>query len=249
MAATGATTASAVPVFGGKVETYLEKLDSYYAFHGTKPDKKKHVLIMGLSEEQYETLACLTAPRKPKEVDAEDLIELLRRHYGATMNKMMERAKFREVKRSPSESVSEFVLKLRSQARTCEFQANLEENLLEQFRIGVNSKTVRDRISAMPADRQADLSEVVAIARQVEIEEKLDSMSVTTPPAVDVSAVRKQRRHGKKSSTPSSTVKKKACFRCMSEKHLSSSTDCPALHRNCNTCHKKGYFAGSKFSY
>ncbi|XP_067945095.1 uncharacterized protein [Watersipora subatra] len=202
---------------------------------------------MGLSEEQYEMLACLTAPRKPKEVDAEDLIELLRRHYGATTNKMMERAKFREVKKSLSESVSEFVLKLRSQARTCEFQANLEENLLEQFRIGVNSKTVRDRISAMPADRQADLSEVVAIARQVEIEEKLDSMSVTTPPAVDVSAVRKQRRHGKKSSTPSSTVKKKACFWCMSEKHLSSSTDCPALHHNCTTCHKKGHFAGSKF--
>ncbi|XP_067939732.1 uncharacterized protein [Watersipora subatra] len=167
MAATGATTASAVPVFGGKVETYLEKLDSYYAFHGTKPDKKKHVLIMGLSEEQYETLACLTAPRKPKKVDAEDLIELLRRHYGATTNKMMERAKFREVKRGLSESVSEFVLKLQSQARTCEFQANLEENLLEQFRIGVNSKTVRDRISAMPADRQADLSEVIKVYRQI----------------------------------------------------------------------------------
>jgi len=32
---------SSVPVFGGKIETYVERLESYFQFHGTAEGKKK----------------------------------------------------------------------------------------------------------------------------------------------------------------------------------------------------------------
>lgn len=76
-------------------------------------------------------------PQKPKEVEV-----------GVTTNRMAERAEFREVRWASTETISD-VLRLCSQARTCEFKGNLEENLLTQFQIGINNKTVRDRISAM----------------------------------------------------------------------------------------------------
>ena len=126
-----------VPVFSGKVETFVEKLDSYYEIHGTEEGKKKHVLIMGLSEAQYVTLSNLTAPDKPKEKTWEELTALLRGHFGTATNKMVERAKFRDIRKGNEESVNDFVVRLRAQARTCEFAAALEENLVEQFRIGV----------------------------------------------------------------------------------------------------------------
>ncbi|KAF6031242.1 hypothetical protein EB796_010478 [Bugula neritina] len=147
---------SSVPVFGGKIETCVEKLESYLKFHGTIEGKKKHVLIMGLSEAQYE---------KPKEKDYNDFVTLLESHFGMAINKMVERAKFHGVRKTDSKNVTDYVVRLRTQTRTCEFGTMLDENLLEQFRIGVNSKTVRDRVAAMVTEQQHDLKKVIKVFR------------------------------------------------------------------------------------
>ena len=146
-----------VPVFSGKVESFIERLESYFEFHGTADEKKKHVLIMGLSDVQYETLTSLTSPQKPKEKEYDDLVVLLPSHFGQATNRMVERAKFREVRRGAEEDICDYVVRLRAQARTCQFGTSLEENLLEQFLIGVNSKAIRDRIASLADDKQNSL--------------------------------------------------------------------------------------------
>ena len=142
------------PVFEGKVESFLDRLESYFLYKKTAQDMKVHVLIVGLSEQKYETVMDLVSPRKPRELPYDELVEVLIQHFGGTHNKMVERAKFRELRRSDQESVNDFVVKLKNTARNCQFGAMLEENLLEQFRIGVNSKPIRDRIALMPIDDQ-----------------------------------------------------------------------------------------------
>lgn len=245
---------SGVPTFTGKVETFVERLDSYFAFHGTAADKQKHVLIMGLSETQYETLASLTSPEKPNEKDYDTLVTTLRSHFGQVTNKMVERARFREVKRRADEAIADFVIRLRAQARTCEFGANLGENLVEQFRIGVNSKVVRDRIAGLTDEKQGDLQEVIKVAQRAEVDEKLDSMkleSMSLAEPEQVSAVRRPDRQHTPRRSPSqpgrSNQTPRECYRCKSDKHLSSSKQCPALSRTCHVCNKKGHYAGSKF--
>ncbi|KAF6024524.1 hypothetical protein EB796_017164 [Bugula neritina] len=228
---------SSVPVFGGKIETYVERLESYFEFHGTAEGKKKHVLIMGLSEAQYETLSSLTSPQKPKEKNYNDLVTLLESHFGTATNKMVERAKFRGVRRTDSESVTDYVVRLRTQARTCEFGTMLDENLVEQFCIGVNSKAVRDRVAAMATEQQNNLKEVIKVALQVEVHEKIDKSSNNDQPET-VGAV---------SHVRSKVKPNQKCFRCSKFGHMSYSKECPAISRSCNDCKKKGHYAGSRF--
>jgi len=105
---------------------------------------------------------------------------------------MVERAKFRKVKRSPNESVTDFLARRRAQARSCEFGNVLHDNLLEQFRIEVQSKTIRERITAMTAEEQSKLQAVIDVALQVEVDEKMDSVKLNSAPET-VSAVRNGR--------------------------------------------------------
>ncbi|KAF6027663.1 hypothetical protein EB796_014031 [Bugula neritina] len=99
----------------------MQRLESYFLIHKTDADLEKHVLIMGLSESQYEILTDLVSPEKSQYDSYNNLVQQLKRHYGTVTNEMVERVKLREVKRSPNKSVTDFVAKLRAQARSCEF--------------------------------------------------------------------------------------------------------------------------------
>jgi len=107
--------------FSGKIEHYSQRLKSYFLIHKTDADLKKHVLIMGLSQSQYETFADLVSPEMPQDVSCDNLVQQLKGHYCTVTNKMVKRVKFRKVKRSPNESVTDFVARLRAQSRSCEF--------------------------------------------------------------------------------------------------------------------------------
>ena len=240
-------TGGGVPMFSGRAAAFVERLESYFVINGTKDDKKQHVLVMGLTESQYDTLSNLTAPDKPMDKTFAQLRELLVSHFDGATNKMVERAKFREVKRGKEETVVEFLARLRAQARACDFGATLDENLVEQFCIGVNSRAMRDRIGALPGDKQVVLKELVQVAQQVEIDEKLDGLSVSEPETVSaltrsVQARRKEGRRGDYAAEDD-----RVCFRCNRKGHISSSKRCPATNRKCNTCNEVGHFSGSRF--
>ncbi|KAF6033178.1 hypothetical protein EB796_008515 [Bugula neritina] len=209
-----------IPQFSGKIEHYMQRLESYFLIHKTDADLKKHVLIMGLSE-KYKTLTDLVSPEMPQDVSYDNLVLQLKRHYGTVTNKMVERAKFREVKRSPNESVTDFVARLRAQARSCEFGNVLHDNLLEQFRIGVQSKTIRERITAMAAEQQSKLQAVIDVALQVEVDEKMDSVKLNSAPET-VSAVRNGRVNSgaRPKHTESNSKSQAICYRCSRTGHL-----------------------------
>ena len=216
---------------------------------------KVHVLIVGLSEQKYETVMDLVSPRKPRELPYDELVEVLIQHFGGTHNKMVERAKFRELRRTGQESVNDFVVKLKNTARNCQFGAMLEENLLEQFRIGVNSKPIRDRIALMPIDDQQRWKSVLDVAAQVELDENLDSVS--NPSASNqVQQIKQHRKKRPKSygkgysagrvsqpDVPAAgrSQSEAVCYRCSKSGHLASSQDCPARTKQCRTCQKVGH--------
>lgn len=61
------------------------------------------------------------SPEMPQDVGYDNLVQQPKIYYGTVTNRMGERAKFREAKRSPNESVTDFVARLRAQSRSCEF--------------------------------------------------------------------------------------------------------------------------------
>ena len=106
-----------IPSFeeGTEVESYLERLDCYFAVAGTKDDKKVPVLLMGISATQYQTLRDLVSPAVPKEVDFKTLQTHLTNHYGKPRNQRLERTRFRTLARLDRESIADFEIRVKKQ--------------------------------------------------------------------------------------------------------------------------------------
>ena len=83
--------ANGVPSFVGKAESFMERLESYFALHKTADDMKVHVLVMGLTEEKNETVRDLVAPGVPALMPFDNVKDTLLNHYRTTRNKIVER--------------------------------------------------------------------------------------------------------------------------------------------------------------
>ena len=60
---------------------------------------------------------------------------------------------------------------------------------------------MRDRIASMPLDEQLKLTEVIKVANQVELDQKIDDMAISQPETLS------QVRHG-------DSAKQSKCYRC-----------------------------------
>ena len=90
----------------GDTESYLERLECYFALMETPEPSRVALLLCGLTAGQCETLRDLVAPEVPRSVEYGVLKAKLIEHYGAVRNTRLERAKFRAIKRGPQESVA-----------------------------------------------------------------------------------------------------------------------------------------------
>ena len=240
--------ASVIPTFGGvDVDMYLELLSSYFALNKTKDDCKVHALIMGLGSERYSVLRDLLFPRKPAEVPYHEVVEVLRGHYRQPRNRLAERAAFRELRRATGERIGDFVARLRGKAAHCEFGAQLTDNLLEQFQIGINCEPIRGRLLQLPRADQGDLGKVVQIAQEVEGQGLMADPQPIVQRVGTGSGAWKGRQKQQQPTKKGMDSAQVQCFACLRKGHMSSSPSCAARGRACRLCGNKGHFGGSRF--
>lgn len=59
--------------------------------------------------------------------------------------------------------------RLKSASRHCDFGSTLNENLVEQFCIGINDIMIRDKLIDMPTSQQETFDGIVAKAQEAEL--------------------------------------------------------------------------------
>jgi hypothetical protein len=67
----------------------------------------------------------------------DDLLDKLVSHYHCPQNRLLVTQLFRNREQKDNETVSEYALDLKRLIRTCDFGANLEDNLVERFVTGL----------------------------------------------------------------------------------------------------------------
>ncbi|GFS16096.1 polyprotein [Elysia marginata] len=82
----------------------------------------------------------------PKEKSFTDICKLLTEHFNPTPPKFVQRKKFEERIRLPTETVQEFLVALKKLAEFCQFGNNLNERLLDRFVMGVNNEAVQKKL-------------------------------------------------------------------------------------------------------
>jgi len=63
-----------------------------------------HALILGLSEKQYSLVRNHATPRIPSEMSYKDVVDILKRHFKSTHNRLTERGHIRDIRRCNGES-------------------------------------------------------------------------------------------------------------------------------------------------
>ncbi|XP_049520592.1 retrovirus-related Pol polyprotein from transposon opus [Dermacentor silvarum] len=96
----------------------------------------------------------------PDEYDA--AVQALARHFSATCNVRVERHRFRDRRQLHGEPISEFALAFRELASSCNFAAQADTNLCDQFVAGVTCPRLRERLllegDALTFDRAVEIA-------------------------------------------------------------------------------------------
>ncbi|XP_055645630.1 uncharacterized protein LOC129782523 [Toxorhynchites rutilus septentrionalis] len=166
-----------------------------------------------------------------------------------------ERYVFRQMAQKPSERLSDFTLRLRIQAKRCDFLPNvLEEMIIDQITEKGNSDTLRMEI--LKRDVRS-LNEIIALGTAMS-ESKVKSMQMTNKghayrEEVMVQSVKQQRRGHFVYPSRTPVMNRgvlMTCHACGHPGHLKASKWCPAIGKKCNRCHQNGHYAKfcSKFN-
>lgn len=204
---------------------YIERFQCYCEANAVQAQRQVPLLISSIGPAAYKLLKGLVAPDVPSQKTLGDLAEAMKNHYKGKRNLTVERFKFRRMQQKSSESVNEFLARLRMQAVECEF-GNLNEALREQFIQGVCNEGMQKRL----LHEEKDLEETLKLAQSIESANQGSEAMNQRNGSDLVNAVAGRR-----------TKPRQPCRRCGSPNHFAD--DCKFRNAECHKCSMKGHIA------
>ena len=110
-----------------KFSDYADRFEAYVAANDIDNEKKVNVFLAVIGPDAYKLLKNLCDPENPNTKTFRRLSQLLQEHFEPTPIVIAERHKFWTASQEESESVSEFVVRLKKLASTCSFGAFLSQ--------------------------------------------------------------------------------------------------------------------------
>ncbi|KOB52268.1 Uncharacterized protein OBRU01_25210, partial [Operophtera brumata] len=128
--------------------SYIKRVRAFFLVNGTKAEVQTAFLITLVGNETYDLMTVLCSPDEPEKKTFDKLVEIVENHLNPKASDMAERMKLRACLQNQSETVNEYLLRLKRLAMTCKFkgQESLEENLRDQFTYGLRSEKYRQRL-------------------------------------------------------------------------------------------------------
>lgn len=170
----------------------------------------------------YTLLQNLVVPAQPEDKTFDDIVKILDAHMNPAPNKYAERIKFRERRQKECENIQQFAAELKRLSVNCCFSGGtLDENLFEQFLVGLRDEKIKQRLlyCSDRLDFAKALEEAVAMEITTDAASKMDGK--------DVHSVRKEEpRKTKTLHNKNETPKRKPCYRCGSNDHQPQKCPC-----------------------
>ncbi|CAB3993335.1 Transposon Tf2-9 poly [Paramuricea clavata] len=208
-------------------DKWTNSLDYYIRASGISDQKQKRAILLHLAgaevQEIFETL-----PDTGE--DYKTALEKLNAHFNSCKNIAFERHVFRQATQRAGESMDAFVTRLRTLAKTCQFDTSLDEMIRDQV---IEKCASNDLLSIARsfelADRQA-----------LEIEQKFESSTHLNSIERNRDFQQPRRNSAKREDN---NRQKCVCYCCGNEGHRAKDVQCPALDKTCRRCGKSGHFA------
>lgn len=229
---------------------WKRQLQCYFEACGivSQTDRKAKLLFLGGPDlqELYENLPDAKrvsfALADPPYYDV--AIKALDDHFEPKRMIAYERYVFRQMAQKPSERLADYVLRLRVQAKRCEFNPdNFEEMIVDQITEKCNSDALR--IEILKRDKRS-LGEIVALGTTMaDTKAKSQQMAreIVSKEGSQVNWVGNKIMTNRQKRPVMKRGVVMSCFACGHEGHLKASKVCPAKDVRCNKCNAVGHFA------
>lgn len=233
---------------GGNFPLYKDRVEQFFQANDVNNEKKVATFVTIMGCEVYEILCSLCVPDLPSKLGYEEIMKRLMDHFEPKRNKRAERYKFHRATQENGESVKDYIIKLKSLAKSCEFgdvfgaatdAANkkkiLDEALVDRFIVGIQNVKIQQKLLG---DDSNDFEKCCQIALNMEMAAK--EIYAMKPETSNVLKVSKGQYNKRKPNNYQITAKTKGdCRRCGRE-HTDYSK-CPAINWKCFVCQKIGH--------
>ena len=165
--------------------------------------------------------------------------DALDKYFKPQANVPYERLCFREMSQLPSETVEQFVTRLRQKAQSCEFgdAAAVDEQIRDQVISKCLSHNIRRKL--LEKGKILTLQQLREIARVMEDSEKQARKIESAANEVNRVSVNSNGKGNPRVGGKQSTVR---CFCCGNVGHKANDKVCPARRKRCRKCNNLGHF-------
>ena len=113
-----------------------------------------------MGNKMYALLRSIVSPRRPKELSFAEIVDSLDKHLDPKPIVIAERFKVQRVEQQESESIRDFLARLKKLAETCQFGGYRDEAIRDRFVCGLQERTIQRKLFAV-----ADLTLQTAVER------------------------------------------------------------------------------------
>ncbi|CAB4027350.1 Transposon Tf2-6 poly, partial [Paramuricea clavata] len=179
-----------------------------------------------------------TLPDNGNANDYDKAIEALDTYFNPAVNVPYERHMFRRMSQEESETIDQFVTRLKQKALSCDYGDSSDEFIRDQVIDKCRSVALRRKL--LERGQTLTLKQLQEISRAHEAS-YFQANKINDDAGHEVKKKNINRIKGKFQSKFKSPDKK--CFRCGKTDHFAKSPKCPAKSAECHKCHKEGHFA------
>ena len=168
------------------------------------------------------------------------ILTKLEAHFAPARNILFERYRFHSAEQQPTETVDQFLIRLKRLAESCAFSNLQDEMVRDRLVLGCQDHEARARLFR---ERECTLTRAIEILRVSEVtRQQLKHISDEITDAQSVNAVKPQYMSDQsqpKVSLQQQATTGKPCLYC-GRKHERS--NCPAFGKQCHNCGKLNHF-------
>ena len=171
---------------GSDWKHYVERVEMFFKVNSVAEDKKVPTILTLMGNKMYALLRNIVSPRRPRDLSFEEIVDNLAKHLDPKPIVIAERFKFHKAEQQESESIRDFLARLKKLAETCEFGGCCEEAIRDRFVCGLIQRkllAVADLTlqSAVEKACTAELTEKETIALHGGGVEEANKVRVTFP--------------------------------------------------------------------
>lgn len=130
----------------GDWSVYAERLEQFFDVNDIPDEKKRAILLISISEEDYKTLRDVCHPTLPKEKTYAELFQLLNKQFTKKTSVLRERFNFYNAKQKSDETVTNWFARIKKLSIDCKFGEQFDDILLDRFISGLKPSAVLDRL-------------------------------------------------------------------------------------------------------